>query len=188
VDSNRRHVYVNREDKELLQAVAHGGAPAVLRVMDARQRALPGIHEIIEEVCREQRVDPRLVRALIEVESGWNLRARSRKGAMGLMQLMPETAARMGVRHPYDAQQNVRGGVRYLRWLLDLFQGNQRLALAAFNAGEQVVQRHGAVPAIPETQAYVKRILQIYGGSAAMADPRTIVRTEEDGRVLFSNY
>lgn len=113
----------------------------------------------IEEHAAAHRIRPELVRAVIQVESAYNPRARSHKGAMGLMQLMPDTAADLGVVNPYDPEQNIRGGVAYLRMLLDKFGGNEELALAAYNAGPGAVSRYGDnVPPYRETQQYVDKV------------------------------
>jgi soluble lytic murein transglycosylase len=107
-------------------------------------------------------VDPDLVRAVIKAESSFNAGAVSRKGAMGLMQLMPRTARSFNLSDPYDPQQNISGGVRHLRYLIDRFQGNIPLALAAYNAGETRVSRGGRIPKIEETREYVQRVLRYY--------------------------
>ncbi len=117
----------------------------------------------INQIALEERVDPELVRAIIKAESNFEQYALSRRGARGLMQLMPGTAGRFAVANPYDPEANIRGGVRYLRYLQDLFPGRLPLALAAYNAGEQVVLRYGRVPPYPETRQYVDRVLGMYG-------------------------
>ena len=108
-------------------------------------------------------LDPKLVLSLIAVESNFDHTALSPKDAKGLMQLIPDTAERFNVRNAFDATQNLRGGMRYLRWLLSYYRGNVRYALAAYNAGEGRVDRYQGVPPYPETQAYVKRVLSLYG-------------------------
>jgi soluble lytic murein transglycosylase-like protein len=119
--------------------------------------------DMITRVAREQKVDPALLHAVVTVESGYNPRAKSPKGATGLMQLMPGTARQYGVSDIWDPLENLRGGARYLRALLGMFDNNLRLAIAAYNAGEGAVIRAGrAIPPYPETQAYVPRVLKFY--------------------------
>jgi len=115
--------------------------------------------EIIDSVAAQHGVSPQLVRAVIKVESDYQQRARSRKGAMGLMQLMPDTARRFAVADPYNPRQNIEGGIKYLKTLLDRFP-TVGLALAAYNAGEAAVDRWG-MPPYAETRDYVTRILGI---------------------------
>jgi len=114
---------------------------------------------IIDRVSAEQGVDARLVHAVIQVESNYQERARSPKGAMGLMQLMPETEREYAVRNPYDPAANIEGGIKYLKSLLDRFP--LQLALAAYNAGASAVERFSGIPPYPETREYVSRILQL---------------------------
>lgn len=138
-----------------------------------------GYLELIQHHAAANQVRPELVHAVIQVESGFNPRARSRKGAMGLMQLMPSTAVQMGVRDPYDPWDNIRGGVAYLRHLLDRYKDNEELALAAYNAGPQAVDEHGSsIPPFPETRNYVKRIKGMTAVSAVPAK-RVIYKTIE---------
>jgi soluble lytic murein transglycosylase-like protein len=113
---------------------------------------------MVRTLAPEFRLDPALVLAVVQVESNFNANAQSPKNAQGLMQLIPETAERFGVRDVWDPEENLRGGMAYLRWLLDHFKGDVKLALAGYNAGEGAVQRHQGVPPFAETQDYVRRI------------------------------
>lgn len=114
---------------------------------------------IIATCAKDHSLDPAFVKAVVHVESAFNPRARSQKGAMGLMQLMPGTARRFGVSNAYQPEQNVRAGTKYLKWLLDRYSGNERLAAAAYNAGEGAVDQYGGnVPPYSETVAYVRRV------------------------------
>ena len=119
------------------------------------------IDKIIRRVSSDQGVDPALVKAVIAAESNFKASAVSRAGAVGLMQLMPSTASDMGVEAPFEPHQNVRGGVRYLKLLLDRFDALEH-ALAAYNAGPETVARHNGIPPYPETRAYVARVLRFY--------------------------
>jgi len=115
--------------------------------------------DLIVKHAQVNNLRPDLVRAVVQVESGYNPGAVSSKGAMGLMQLMPTTASQLGVRAPFDPEENIRGGTTYLRQLLDRFQGNEELALAAYNAGPMAVDRYGAkVPPYKETRDYVRKV------------------------------
>lgn len=128
----------------------------------AGKPAVPNqVRQIVEETARAHDVDPLLVHSVIEVESGYNPFAVSHKGAEGLMQLIPATARRFGVENPFNVRENIEGGVRYLKYLKDLFQ-DDRLALAAYNAGEGAVARHGGVPPYAETTKYVEKVGKKY--------------------------
>ncbi len=130
---------------------------------EERKKALksPVYESLIVDAARKHRVEPNLVKAVIKAESDFNHRAVSRKGARGLMQLMPATAYRFSVGNSFDPWSNIEGGVRYLRHLLDLFQGNLELALAAYNAGEGAVARYNnTVPPYPETRTYIQRVVR----------------------------
>lgn len=123
------------------------------------------IAALVEQLAPGYRLDPDLVLAVIQVESNFNPKARSPKQAQGLMQLIPATAKRFGVADAYDPHQNLHGGMAYLRWLIDHFDGDLKLALAGYNAGEGAVERHGGVPPYAETQNYVRRIASVLGVS-----------------------
>ncbi len=147
-------------------------------------------HEYINTACEKYGVDPSLVHALVKVESDFNPFALSTKGAMGLMQLMPQTATDMNVKDSFSPQDNVEGGVRYLRYLLDRYEGNISLALAAYNSGETSVKRWGTVPPFKETKDYVKKILAIYHGTGkTTAVPRYTIYVGHaaDGTLILTD-
>lgn len=145
--------------------------------------------EMIREISREHGLDPVLVRAVIGAESGFDPAAVSPKGAGGLMQLMPGTAAALGVADRFNPRENISGGVRHLRYLVDRYQGSVAMALAAYNAGEGVVDAHRGVPPYAETQQYVRRVLRDAGLSeTAGSTPRTIYRYRgPDDTLTYSN-
>lgn len=120
------------------------------------------IDGLVYPIARAYGVDPDLVKAVIEVESSRNYRARSNKGAIGLMQLIPDTADRFGVSDPWDPRQNVKGGIKYLQFLLAYFEGDVNLALAGYNAGEHAVDRYGGIPPYRETRRYVAKVRRYY--------------------------
>lgn len=117
---------------------------------------------LIEEYSRKHNIDSALIKAMIRVESGFNPLAVSRKGAMGLMQLMPQTAQRMNVRNVFDPRENIEGGIRYFKYLLSLFNNDLRLSLAAYNAGENIVSELRSIPPYRETIDYVRKVLTYY--------------------------
>jgi soluble lytic murein transglycosylase-like protein len=153
------------------------------------------IDAAIDQAASRHNVDPNLVRAVIKVESNFNPNAVSRKGAMGLMQLMPQTARQLNVANPFDPQQNVDAGVRHLKQLMENYGGDVKLTLAAYNAGQGAVARSAGVPHFAETRNYVKRITQLYyGGSdpgshfldSPMHDP-ILVERDARGVLHISN-
>jgi hypothetical protein len=149
------------------------------------------IDSAIEQAAARHNVDPNLVRAVVKVESNFNPNAVSRKGAMGLMQLMPSTARQLKVRNPFDPEQNVDAGVRHLKQLLESYDGDIKLTLAAYNAGAGAVARSSGVPRYAETQNYVRRITNLYYGvsefnSGASHDPVTVQR-DSRGVLYISN-
>jgi len=140
------------------------------------------LEPLIEDHARAQSLDPKLVKAVIQVESGYNAAALSNKGAIGLMQLMPDTARLLDVLDPYDPVQNLRGGVTYLRQLLDRFSGQVEYAVAAYNAGPGAVTKHGGIPPYAETREYVRRVLALYRGDTALRVPSTGIAASFPGR------
>src|SRR5262249_41692665 len=130
----------------------------------ARRFTAADIEAVINQAAALHNVDPALVRAVIKVESNFNPNAVSRKGAMGLMQLMPQTARQLNVTNPFDPEQNVDAGVRHLKRLMESYGGNIKLSLAAYNAGQGAVARSAGVPRFAETRNYVKRITSLYNG------------------------
>jgi len=153
-----------------------------------------GVEKLIHEAAERHKMDPALVRAVIETESNWNPKAFSHKGAGGLMQLIPTTAQRYGAYDVFDPQQNIDAGVKYLRTLLERYNGNLDLALAAYNAGEGAVDRAHGVPGFRETRNYVQKVQNAYfrPGSGRMPDAfvnsRAIHRdVSPEGRIIFTN-
>ncbi len=140
------------------RVVTAGGGDGDVRIVRAHPASGP-IASMVRKLAPEYQLNPNLVLAVVEMESNFNPEARSHKNAQGLMQLIPETAERFGVQNVWDAEQNLRGGMSYLRWLMGHFEGDLELVLAAYNAGEGAVERHGGIPPYAETQRYVKRII-----------------------------
>ena len=145
----------------------------------------------IREISSRHGVDPQLVESVIRAESAFNPTAVSRTGARGLMQLMPKTAVALGVRDSFNPRENIEGGVRHLRYLLDRYPGNVPFAVAAYNAGEGAVDAHRGIPPYAETQQYVQRVLQTgaaWSGRTVGPLPRSVYRyAGPDGSVTYSN-
>jgi hypothetical protein len=164
------------------------------RKHDAMSLDRDGAEALVKEAAERHRMDPALIRAVIETESHWNAGAVSRKGAVGLMQLVPSTAQRFGVKDMFSPKQNVDAGVRYLKTLLERYNGNLELALAAYNAGEGAVDRARGVPAFRETRNYVQRVQGFYfapgsGRLDGVFFSSRSIRKETDpaGRTIFTN-
>lgn len=148
------------------------------------------IDSAIDAAASRHNVDANLVRALVKVESNFNPNAVSRKGAMGLMQLMPATARSLNVNNPFNPEENIDAGVRHLKHLLETYRGDVRLSLAAYNAGQGAVNRSSGIPRFAETQNYVRRITSLYAGDSGSGYFSTIsrepVKVQRDSRgVLY---
>ena len=154
----------------------------------ATQPVAPPVSDLVRAAGERTRIDPEFLSSVIRAESGFNPRARSPKGAQGLMQLMPQTATTLGVKNPFDAQANIAGGSEYLRELLVLYHGDAQKALAAYNAGPHRVSQYGGVPPYRETRAYIRRVITDYNrrktiqARAAIKPPATSAAATRSGR------
>lgn len=198
MDNRGRVVYTNEESPI---ALARGtisssfGTPKSRPTSRAATVTNDRLDSIVRDAAERHKLDPALVKAVINTESGWNPRAISSKGAVGLMQLIPATAQRYGVGNALDPAQNVEGGTKYLRSLLDRYNGDLTKSLAAYNAGERAVDLSNGVPHYAETQRYVQKVTDTYFRSDSGRDatlwsrPRPPVRRELDtsGRLIFTN-
>lgn len=175
-DANGKLVLSNAKPRNV-DSVQSFAVPAAEDVRTTRNVAVDrsqAYDDLIVEHAQLNGVRPSLVRAVVQVESGFNPRAYSPKGAMGLMQLMPATAREFGVRNPFNPEENVRGGVAYLRQLLDRYDNDEELALAAYNAGPGAVDKHGqTIPPYRETRDYVSKVNGIAGESSIKVTGRT---------------
>ena len=194
-DEHGRKIFINSGETR-----AKGGlATRVIQPAKAANASLPSpeISDLVEQTASRHQIDPQLVHAIIKVESEYDPKAVSSKGAMGLMQLIPGTAQRFGVENPFNPKENIEGGVSYLKHLLGLFGGDLSLSLAAYNAGEGAVQRFGGIPSFAETQDYVRKVTDIYQSASAQSGtnaagnkpqaPHIIRYADERGVVHYSN-
>jgi soluble lytic murein transglycosylase-like protein len=151
------------------------------------------IQDLVDEAARRHQVDADLVHAIVRVESNYNPYATSHKGARGLMQLIPATARRFGVYNSFDPRANLDGGIRYLKYLMGMFNGDLRLSLAAYNAGEMAVTRNGGVPPYRETHDYIRKISELYpmrtvaAAAGVPVEPKIVRYVDDSGVVHFSN-
>ena len=203
IDDDGRRFFVNAEPLKTPKLIATKPRTNIYmpaetsftgRNRPAMEIGRDGVEKLVREAADRHRVDPALVRAVIETESNWNPKAWSHKGAGGLMQLIPTTAQRYGAYDVFDPQQNIDAGVKHLKWLLERYNGNLDLALAAYNAGEGAVDRVHGIPAYRETQNYVQKVQNAYfrPGSGRLPDafvnPHAIHRdVTADGRIIFTN-
>jgi soluble lytic murein transglycosylase-like protein len=212
MDSSGKRVFINADPppvRRLATFVTTGGATTTAGTKLSTPRTAPiaspvlgaatqnnreKIEQMLREVSARYLVDPALIRAVIETESKWNSSAVSRKGALGLMQLVPGTAHQLGVSDAFDPKQNLDGGVRYLRMLLERYNGDLDKALAAYNAGPGAVDRARGVPRYRETREYVQKVTDSYFRPGSDRLPHVLeVRqpiyrmVEADGRVVFTN-
>jgi soluble lytic murein transglycosylase-like protein len=180
--------FVERRERQAAEQSDPNGQEWEQRIVNAAS-----IEAAINAAAERYNVDPNLVRAVIKVESNFNARAVSPKGAMGLMQLMPGTARTLKVARPFDPSENIDGGVRHLKQLLESFGGDLNLSLAAYNAGSNAVRRNKGIPPYRETQNYVRQITQLYwkGDPATLSGGPTRnpirVSRDDDGHFVFSN-
>jgi hypothetical protein len=206
VDDNGVVCYTDAPLGNKSQQVSSEKKTSPARTEDASLISSGDYSQYIRRAASKYDLEPELIKAVIKTESNGNHRAVSRKGAIGLMQLMPATASDMNVSNPFNPEENIDGGARYLKYLLDRFSGNLTLALAAYNSGPKTVEKYGSVPPIDETRQYVKRIFNLYNGrkdyafsdrkneaaAGTGAAPRQLLApiyriVLDDGTILFTN-
>lgn len=197
VDENGVRILTNIPPKSPAKGLQTSGQPTPKpeETPSGKDRSGGDSYEsIIGKYAEEYRLDPMLIRSMIATESSFNPTAVSRKGAQGLMQLMPSTAARHGVRDAFDPEENIRGGMKHMRFLLDTFGNDLTLSLAAYNAGENLVQRLGRIPDFKETHDYVRSIKRLYGKDSMSLDfdaaakrPMTFRYLDESGVLHLTN-
>ncbi len=197
IDSNGEVVYCNRKPKNVSSKKIK-----VYEIKRDRRDLMQFDNErynryddIIRKYSKKYGVDFNLIKTVILVESNFNPNAVSPKGAIGLMQLLPDTALRFGVDDPYDPDQNIRGGTKYLKYLIKMFDGNLRLVLSAYNAGENLIKRINKIPNYRETKRYVKKIIEIYGSETVPVNANYVYKRkkkfykyyDENGVLVLTN-
>ncbi|MSO22198.1 MAG: lytic transglycosylase domain-containing protein [Acidobacteria bacterium] len=193
--SEGKRIYSNTEEIYRLVKVDTARQKSKLIPLEEKSAVPAQIEKWIYEVSEQQGVDPELVKAVAKTESNYNPYAVSNKGALGLMQLIPDTAKRFGVANVFDAKQNIEGGVKFLKFLMGMFPNNLPYILAAYNAGENAVLKYKGIPPYQETQAYVRKISQAYSkkgsflveSTQSVADRRIATHRDNSGRVVYSN-
>ena len=153
-----------------------------------KQSSANSYDQIIQMKSIKYDIEPSIIKALISAESDWDVTAVSRKGAMGLMQLMPSTAEDMQIQNPFDPEQNIEAGTKYLRLLLNRFSGDLELAVAAYNAGPATVEKSGGIPSFPETRKFVKNVISDYNSESDSRPSRIYKFTYDDGTVVYTNF
>lgn len=193
-DDEGKRVFVNDNGTVSYRPAVVREQPATFRTRSGESVSREQMMEMVRDAAERYRLDPALVQALITAESAWNPNAISSKGAQGLMQLMPGTAAELGVRDTFDPRQNIEGGVKHLRALLEKYDGDLDRALAAYNAGGGAVDRAGGVPNYRETRNYVQKIQDAYFQPGVNRQPRfwrarqaVYLATDERGKRVFTN-
>jgi soluble lytic murein transglycosylase len=185
--------YVDENGVVMLTDTPRGSVGTVLerskRKSNARYKS-EDVHKIIIKKADKYNLDPALINAVIRTESAYDSRAISHKGAMGLMQLMPGTAREMGVKNPFNPEENIEGGTRYLKYLIKKYNGDITRALAAYNAGPRRVETSSRLPS--ETKNYIKKVYALYNGERRLSAPKKIETVIykvvlENGQVLFTN-
>ena len=189
VDENGVAHFTNTPDGKAYKKIISEGSKHISHEGSKKSHTIKSYHQLINSKSREYNIEPSLIKAVIKTESNWDSMAVSQKGAMGLMQLMPDTAEDMEVRNPFNPEENIEGGIKYLRYLLNRFNGDITLALAAYNAGPEKIEKFGGIPPIPETQRYVKQILSIYNNGDSSTRTSTVIYKViySDGSVLYTN-
>ncbi len=159
------------------------------KIMTTSQQGLDSKYDqIIQIKSLKYDIEPSIIKALISAESDWDVNAVSRKGAMGLMQLMPSTAEDMQIKNPFDPEQNIEAGTKYLRLLLNRFSGDLELAVAAYNAGPSTVEKSGGIPSFPETRKFVKNVISDHNNKSNSRPSRIYKFTYDDGTVVYTNF